>query len=62
MLISTKAGYYMWSGPYGEWGSRKYLVSSLDQSLKRMHLEKHGLPRVISLQFQGGQSVSGQEE
>lgn len=39
MLISTKAGYYMWSGPYGEWGSRKYLVSSLDQSLKRMHLD-----------------------
>jgi L-glyceraldehyde 3-phosphate reductase len=39
MLISTKAGYYMWPGPYGEWGSRKYLVSSLDQSLKRMHLD-----------------------
>jgi len=39
MLISTKAGYYMWSGPYGEWGSRKYLISSLDQSLKRMHLD-----------------------
>lgn len=39
MLISTKAGYYMWPGPYGEWGSKKYLVSSLDQSLKRMGLE-----------------------
>lgn len=39
MLISTKAGYYMWPGPYGEWGSKKYLVSSLDQSLKRMHLD-----------------------
>ncbi len=39
MIISTKAGYYMWSGPYGEWGSKKYLISSLDQSLKRMHLE-----------------------
>jgi L-glyceraldehyde 3-phosphate reductase len=39
MIISTKAGYYMWPGPYGEWGSRKYLVSSLDQSLKRMRLE-----------------------
>jgi L-glyceraldehyde 3-phosphate reductase len=39
MVISTKAGYYMWLGPYGEWGSRKYLLSSLDQSLKRMELE-----------------------
>jgi len=39
LLISTKAGYLMWSGPYGEWGSRKYLLSSLDQSLKRMRLE-----------------------
>ena len=39
LFISTKAGYYMWPGPYGEWGSRKYLVSSLDQSLKRMGLE-----------------------
>ncbi|XSG76911.1 L-glyceraldehyde 3-phosphate reductase [Herpetosiphon llansteffanensis] len=39
IVISTKAGYYMWQGPYGDWGSRKYLVSSLDQSLKRMDLE-----------------------
>ncbi|MFA5835135.1 MAG: L-glyceraldehyde 3-phosphate reductase [Bacteroidota bacterium] len=39
MIISTKAGYYMWEGPYGEWGSKKYLVSSLDQSLQRMGLE-----------------------
>ena len=39
LFISTKAGYDMWEGPYGEWGSRKYLISSLDQSLKRMHLE-----------------------
>ncbi len=39
LVISSKAGYYMWQGPYGEWGSRKYLVSSLDQSLKRMGLE-----------------------
>lgn len=39
LIISTKAGYYMWEGPYGEWGSKKYLVSSLDQSLKRMKLE-----------------------
>ena len=39
LVISTKAGYYMWPGPYGEWGSKKYLVSSLDQSLKRMGLE-----------------------
>lgn len=38
LIISTKAGYYMWPGPYGEWGSRKYLLSSLDQSLKRMGL------------------------
>ncbi|MGB6117110.1 MAG: L-glyceraldehyde 3-phosphate reductase [Mesorhizobium sp.] len=39
MIISTKAGYNMWPGPYGEWGSRKYLLSSLDQSLKRMGLD-----------------------
>ncbi len=38
LIISTKAGYLMWPGPYGEWGSRKYLLSSLDQSLKRMQL------------------------
>jgi L-glyceraldehyde 3-phosphate reductase len=36
LIISTKAGYHMWSGPYGEWGSRKYMLASLDQSLKRM--------------------------
>jgi L-glyceraldehyde 3-phosphate reductase len=41
LIITTKAGYYMWPGPYGEWGSRKYLLSSLDQSLKRL-----GLPHV----------------
>ena len=39
MFISTKAGYDMWPGPYGNWGSRKYLFSSLDQSLKRMNLD-----------------------
>ena len=39
LVISTKAGYYMWPGPYGEWGSRKYLLSSLDQSLKRLQLD-----------------------
>jgi L-glyceraldehyde 3-phosphate reductase len=39
MVISTKAGYTMWDGPYGDWGSKKYLVSSLNQSLKRMKLE-----------------------
>lgn len=39
LIISTKAGYWMWPGPYGDWGSRKYLLSSLDQSLKRMGLE-----------------------
>jgi L-glyceraldehyde 3-phosphate reductase len=38
LIISTKAGYIMWPGPYGNWGSRKYLMSSLDQSLKRMRL------------------------
>lgn len=39
LIISSKAGYTMWDGPYGDWGSRKYLLSSLDQSLKRMGLE-----------------------
>lgn len=39
MIISTKAGYEMWDGPYGDWGSRKYLLASLDQSLKRMKLD-----------------------
>lgn len=39
LIISSKAGYQMWSGPYGDWGSRKYLLASLDQSLKRMGLE-----------------------
>jgi L-glyceraldehyde 3-phosphate reductase len=40
LVISTKAGYTMWPGPYGDWGSRKYLVSSLDQSLRRMGLDR----------------------
>ena len=39
LVISTKAGYFMWEGPYGEWGSRKYMLSSLDQSLARMGLD-----------------------
>ena len=39
LIISTKAGYTMWPGPYGDWGSRKYLKASLDQSLQRMHLD-----------------------
>ncbi|MET0263710.1 MAG: L-glyceraldehyde 3-phosphate reductase, partial [Rariglobus sp.] len=39
LIVSTKAGYHMWAGPYGEWGSRKYLLSSLDQSLKRLRLD-----------------------
>ena len=39
MIISSKAGYFMWPGPYGEWGSRKYMVASLDQSLKRLGLD-----------------------
>lgn len=39
LVISTKAGYTMWDGPYGDWGSRKYLIASLDQSLKRMGLD-----------------------
>jgi L-glyceraldehyde 3-phosphate reductase len=39
IVISTKAGYTMWAGPYGDWGSRKYLLSSLDQSLMRMNVD-----------------------
>jgi len=39
LIISTKAGYQMWAGPYGEWGSKKYMVASLDQSLKRLQLD-----------------------
>jgi oxidoreductase len=39
LIISTKAGYEMWAGPYGDWGSRKYLLSSLDQSLQRLNLD-----------------------
>lgn len=39
IIVSSKAGYYMWPGPYGDWGSKKYLVSSLDQSLKRLGLD-----------------------
>ena len=39
LLISTKAGYHMWPGPYGEWGSKKSLTASLDQSLRRMKLD-----------------------
>jgi L-glyceraldehyde 3-phosphate reductase len=39
IVISTKAGYWMWNGPYGEWGSRKYLLASLDQSLRRLGLD-----------------------
>jgi len=39
LIVSTKAGYKMWDGPYGEWGSKKYLLASLDQSLKRMNLD-----------------------
>jgi L-glyceraldehyde 3-phosphate reductase len=39
LVVSTKAGYHMWPGPYGEWGSRKYLLASLDQSLKRLGLD-----------------------
>lgn len=39
LIISTKAGYFMWPGPYGEWGSKKYLIAGLDQSLKRLQLE-----------------------
>ncbi len=39
LIISTKAGYHMWNGPYGEWGSRKYMIASLNQSLKRLGLD-----------------------
>ena len=41
LIISTKAGYHMWEGPYGEWGSRKYLLASLDQSLARKLIHVH---------------------
>ena len=44
LIISTKAGYEMWDGPYGNWGSRKYLLASLDQSLRRMGLCGYFLP------------------
>ena len=53
LLISTKAGYDMWEGPYGNWGSRKYLIASLDQSLKRM-----GLVRGYFLSSQNGSGNS----
>ena len=49
LFISTKAGYGMWEGPYGDWGSRKYLISSLDQSLRRMHLDYVDLCSIITV-------------
>ena len=59
LLISTKAGYDMWKGPYGNWGSRKYLIASLDQSLQQLgldyvdissfHAEKKSLPSYLSI-------------
>ena len=59
LVISTKAGYDMWPGPYGNWGSKKYLVASLDQSLQRLgleyvdissfHAEKKSLPSYLSI-------------
>ena len=59
LIISTKAGYDMWPGPYGNWGSKKYLVASLDQSLQRLgldyvdissfHAEKKSLPSYLSI-------------
>mgnify|MGYP000281774212 FL=1 len=59
LIISTKAGYEMWDGPYGNWGSRKYLLASLDQSLQRLgldyvdissfHAEKKSLPSYLSI-------------
>ena len=59
LVISTKAGYDMWKGPYGNWGSRKYLIASLDQSLQRLgleyvdissfHAEKKSLPSYLSI-------------
>ena len=59
LIISTKAGYLMWDGPYGDWGSRKYLIASLDQSLQRLgldyvdissfHAEKKSLPSYLSI-------------
>ncbi len=53
LIISTKAGYDMWPGPYGNWGSRKYLIASLDQSLKRL-----GLDYVVLLSSQNGSGDS----
>jgi L-glyceraldehyde 3-phosphate reductase len=55
LVISTKAGYDMWPGPYGEWGSRKYLIASLDQSLSRM-----GLDYVDIFYSHGSMSLPGQ--
>jgi L-glyceraldehyde 3-phosphate reductase len=49
LIISTKAGYTMWDGPYGDWGSRKYLISSLDQSLKRLGLSMSISSIIIAL-------------
>ena len=50
MVISTKAGYYMWPGPYGDFGSRKYLISSLDDSLKRLGLDLAWLDKQLKKQ------------
>ena len=48
MVISTKAGYRMWEGPYGDFGSRKYLMSSIDESLKRMEISIRSVPHTIA--------------
>jgi L-glyceraldehyde 3-phosphate reductase len=48
LVISSKAGWGMWPGPYGDWGSRKYLAASLDQSLKRMGLDYRGQAARVS--------------
>jgi len=52
LIISSKAGYYMWPGPYGEWGSKKYLVASLDQSLKRLGIDSPVLLTDASPRFE----------
>ena len=60
MVITTKAGYDMWPGPYGEWGSRKYLFSSLNQSLRRMNLEyEETLQALVDIVRQGKALYAG---
>lgn len=61
LIISTKAGYGMWPGPYGDGGSRKYLLASLDQSLKRMALEPGGEEKHVRAQNRQGQPQQAEQ-